>query len=128
MRSWYPVVGLLLIAACASRPPRQQGMTMPSPDGCFIQVWDAPHFAGAVDYINGPREYANLRDLPGGRRWSGRIRSLRVGPDALATAHADEQFRGTRVLLHRGLEYVELPAPIRGQIESLQIECAVRSE
>jgi hypothetical protein len=128
MRSWYPILGLLLIAACAGRQPRQQGMTMPSPDGCFIQVWDAPHFAGAADYINGPREYANLRDLPGGRRWSGRIRSLRVGPEAMATAHADEHFRGTSVRLDRGSEYVKLPTPIKDEIESLQIECAIRAE
>ena len=128
MRSWYPVLGLLMVAACAGRTPRQQGLTMPSPDGCFVQVWDAPHFAGVADYINGPREYASLRDLPGGRRWSGRIRSLRVGPEALATAHADEHFRGTSVRLNRGSAYVELPTPIKGEIESLQIECAARTE
>src|SRR5687767_10173560 len=128
MRFCYPVLWFLMIAACASRPPRQQGMTMPSPDGCFIQVWDAPHFAGAADYINGPREYSTLRDLPGGRRWNGRIRSLRVGPEALATAHADEHFSGTSVRLKRGFEYVELPTSIKGEIESLQIECAVRTE
>lgn len=101
---------------------------MPSPDGCFVQVWDAPRFEGATDYINGPREYANLRDLPGGTRWNGRIRSLKVGPGALATAHADESFRGTNLPLRSGMAYVELPMAISGQVESLQIECAVRTE
>jgi hypothetical protein len=128
MRSFYPVLALALIAACAGRSPRQQGMTMPNPDGCFVQVWDAPHFAGAADYINGPREYSTLRDLPGGRRWSGRIRSLTVGPQALAIVHADEHFRGPSVRLSEGRRYVELPSSIGGDIESLQIECAVRAE
>ena len=128
MRACFPILALALITACAARSPRQQGMTMPNPDGCFVQVWDAPHFAGAADYINGTRQYSTLRDLPGGRRWNGRIRSLRVGPEALATAHADEHFRGTSVRLNRGSEYVELPTPIKDEIESLQIECAVRTE
>jgi hypothetical protein len=128
MRSCYPVLALLVLAACAGRTPRQQGMAMPSPDGCFVEVWDAPRLEGAVDYINGPRQYATLRDLPAGRAWSGRIRSLKVGPGAQATAHTDEHFRGNSLSLDRGRSYVELPPSISGRIASLQIECAVRAE
>ena len=101
---------------------------MPSPDGCFVQVWDAPRLEGTADYINGPRQYATLRDLPAGKAWSGRIRSLKVGPGALVTAHAGERFSGSSLSLERGRSYAELPASIRGRIESLQIECAVPTE
>ena len=34
---------------------------MPSPDGCFVQVWDAPKFVGTTDYLNGPLVYSTLQ-------------------------------------------------------------------
>src|SRR5687767_11436756 len=83
-----PFIWLLVIVSsgCASGlargPVLEQGTTMPSPDGCFMQVWAASGFVGTFDYINGPRSYGNLRDLPGGRLWNRRIHSLKVGPAA----------------------------------------------
>ena len=67
---------------------------MPSPDGCYLQVWDGPDFNGASEFINGPRGYEHLRDLPGRLSWKGRIRSVRVGPTARAIAWSDEGFEG----------------------------------
>jgi hypothetical protein len=63
-------------------------MTMPSPDGCFVRVWDGLLIGGS-DYINGPRYYPSLRDMPGGRLWNNRILSAKVGPAAIVTAWAD---------------------------------------
>src|SRR5688500_6305537 len=104
MRSWTPVGQMLMTTAgCAphidrqTRTPADEGVTMPSPDGCFVQVWEAPRFEGVADFINGPRGYSNLRDLPGGRVWHERIRSLKSGPVAAATAYADERFQGTSI-------------------------------
>jgi hypothetical protein len=72
--TFVPILLLALFAAgCASRASRQGETTMPSPDGCFVQVWDLVRFGGVTDYINGPRVYANLLDLP--RAVSGAIES-----------------------------------------------------
>jgi len=112
-----------LIACEASRQPFA-GMTMPNPDGCFVQVWDAPNFSGAADFINGPRVYASLRDMPGSRRWDNRIRSIKVGPAASATLWADEQLQGTSVRLRTDSQYPRLTDVMDAQVESMQIECA----
>ena len=117
------LAGLLITAACSSRAPERTGVTMPSPDGCFVQVWDAPQFRGRQDFVNGPVAYATLRDLPGGRIWRDRIRSVKVGPATLATAYADENFQGVSLPLHRDQQYPALPDWIAGQIESIRIDC-----
>jgi hypothetical protein len=101
---------------------------MPNPDGCFVQVWDAPRFDGITDYINGPRTYTNLRDLPGGRLWNDRIRSAKVGPGAQAAAYTDENFQGRFFPLQRDAEHKDLPAYVSGQIESLRIDCTSQAE
>jgi hypothetical protein len=99
-------------------------MTAPNPDGCYVQVWDAPQFSGAADFINGPFSYANLRDLPGARVWRDRIRSVKVGPSAVAAVYAEEYFRGTSLALYRDTEYRQLPVALSGQIQSLHIDCS----
>jgi hypothetical protein len=98
-------------------------MTMPSPDGCFVHVWDALRFAGTPDFINGPRDYATLRDLPGGRLWNDRIRSATTGPVATVTFWTDENFQGRRMTLAPDTEYGWLPEAIVGQTESMNITC-----
>ena len=100
---------------------------MPSADGCFIRVWDAPQLAGASDFINGPRDYATLRDLPGGRLWNNRIRSAYVGPAATVTLWMDEGFQGGRLALQPDTTYRELPESVSGQIESMNIACPTAS-
>ena len=69
---------LFMLIACEASRQQFAGMTMPNPDGCFVQVWEGPSFSGAIDYINGPRVYPSLRDMPGGRLWHNRIRSAKV--------------------------------------------------
>jgi hypothetical protein len=100
---------------------------MPNPDGCFVQVWDAPHFSGAADFVNGPRVYASLRDMPGTRRWDNRIRSVKVGPAGSAMIWTDEQFQGTSMRLLTDSEYPRLTDAMDAAIESMQIECVTSS-
>ena len=116
---------LVLSANCAARPGRFPGMTMPSQDGCFVHVWDGPQFAGTPDFINGPGDYATLRDLPGGRLWNDRIRSATTGPVATVTLWTDENFQGGRMILMPDTEYGWLPESIIGQTESMNITCPV---
>ena len=125
----YPALVCLLILSltligCASRAVRQGETTMPSPDGCFIQVWDAPSHTGITDYINGPRSWMNLRDLPGGREWTNRIRSMKTGVRTRATVYADENFSGPSMRLVADREYPTLVAGVSGRIASMTIDCA----
>ena len=97
---------------------------MPSPDGCFVQVWNRPGFAGNSDFINGPRQYPHLRDLPGQRSWRDRIGSLRLGPGVSAVAWSQEQFAGPNAVLttdslKRGA-FAALPV----KVQSLEIRCS----
>ena len=96
---------------------------MPNPDGCFIRVWDAPQLAGMTDFINGPRDYPTLRDLPGGRLWNNRIRSATTGPAATVTLWTDENFKAVSLTLQPDTQYRQLPVSVTGQTESMNIAC-----
>jgi len=110
-----------LMAGCAASRASST-RTMPSPDGCYVQVWDRPNFAGTSDFINGPIQYKQLREMPGRHSWKDRIRSLSLGPSAWAVAWSDEQFGGRSLLLtaDRGT-FTALSV----QIRSLDVHCAV---
>ena len=97
---------------------------MPNPDGCYVQVWDAPKHTGIADYINGPQSYPNLRSMANQRNWNERIASLRVGPNAKATAFADENFRGGAYELPARTTVSALPETMTRRISSLRIECS----
>ena len=95
---------------------------MPSPEGCYVRVWDQPGFLGTSDFINGPRRYEDLRELPGNRAWRNRIKSLHLGPNAAAIVFSEEKFRGRNALLiaDNGTgRFPTIPAPI----QSLDIRC-----
>jgi hypothetical protein len=91
-------------------------------------VWDVPRFGGITDYINGPRAYVNLRDLPGGRVWENRIRSVKTGVAAGATVYGSENFTGPSMRLTADREYATLPEELSGQIESMRIDCPKSAE
>jgi hypothetical protein len=101
---------------------------MPNPDGCFVQVWDQPDFRGVFDYINGPQHYPSLRDMPGGREWSNRILSAKVGPDATVMLYADENARGASITLRTDTEYRTLPLAFRATGESLTVACVSKPD
>jgi hypothetical protein len=100
---------------------------MPSPDGCFVQVWNDSGFTGHSDFINGPIQYEHLRDLPNRRSWKDRISSLRLGPGASAVAWSGEQFSGESLSLTADGEERGTFAVLPLQIESLDIRCAAHA-
>jgi hypothetical protein len=96
---------------------------MPHPDGCFVQVWDQPRFAGASDFINGPRRYETLRQLPGRRDWAYRIRSLKLGGNAYLTVWSEDKFRGSTVTFTDDSLQPQRSAAVAPRIGSLSISC-----
>jgi hypothetical protein len=118
-----PLVAAILCASVACASSRDTiGSRAPNPNGCYVQVWDAPNNAGLGDYINGPAKLVQLQDLPGQRSWRNKIRSLRVGPAASVTVWSDENFGGNSLRLVE-VEYMQLPDALSGKIESMQIAC-----
>ena len=110
---------LLATAAvgCGGKQPARRALTMPSPEGCFVQVWDHPDFTGASEFLNGPRRYDHLNDLPGGSSWKRRVRSIRPGPAAQAIAWSGERFAGRDV-------HLTAPAgTLAERVESLEVRC-----
>jgi hypothetical protein len=99
------------------------GMTLPSPDGCFVQVWEQPFFVGSADYVNGPRKYPTVRDMPGRRDWRNRIRSLKVGSSASVTVWSQESFSGSALRATRNAAHPELPEGLTARIQSIVVEC-----
>lgn len=120
--AWLTVFATMLAACGAGRS--QQAWTMPSPDGCFVQVWDGPSFQGVSEFINGPRRYEHLRDLPGRLSWKGRIRSLRLGPSASAIAWSSERFEGRNLPLTTDNRHADRFATLPVDVESLDIRCS----
>lgn len=120
--AWLTVFATMLVACGAGRS--QRAWTMPSPDGCFVQVWDGPGFRGVSEFINGPRRYEHLRDLPGRLSWKGRIRSLRLGPNASAIAWSSERFEGRNLPLTTDNRHADRFATLPVDVESLDIRCS----
>jgi hypothetical protein len=96
---------------------------MPSPNGCYVLVSDKEGLGGAREYINGPAKFFVLTELPFGSSWHHRIRSMRAGPQATATAWADQGFQGLSLRLAPNTEQRTLSAGLSGRIESLEIAC-----
>ena len=117
------VVAVSLAVGCGTGSSPRRSYTMPSPDGCYLQVWDSPGFNGASEFINGPRRYEHLRDLPGRLSWKGRIRSVRVGPTAHAIAWSNEGFKGASLLLTTDRPRAEGFATLPVDVESLDVRC-----
>ena len=99
---------------------------MPSPDGCFVQVWDGANRTGTSDYINGPRSYADLREVLNGRRWHNRIASIRAGTTARALVYTAANFEGSSLPVTQGTDYSTLPEGFAGRTASLRVDCTSR--
>jgi hypothetical protein len=113
-----------LTTGCAVRQAYST-RTMPSPDECYLQVWDQPNFSGTSDFINGHIQYRQLRALPGRRAWKDRIRSLTLGPSAWGVAWSDEEFDGRSLLLTKDRGTF---ASLSMQIRSLDVRCAAQAD
>ena len=101
---------------------------MPSPDGCFVRVWDQPAFEGASSSSTARPSTGSLRDLPRRQSWNGRIRSLTLGPAASsAMAWSDEQFKGRSLLVTAVSREQGRVAAVPLEVESLDINCATQA-
>jgi hypothetical protein len=96
---------------------------MPDPGGCFVLVYEQPAFTGAREFINGPRTYTALTNLPFGANWRRRIRSVDVGPGASATLWTNEGFQGASLTLRPDTRHPRLSEDLSGRVESLEIGC-----
>jgi hypothetical protein len=98
-------------------------MTMPNPEGCFVQVWDQPQHKGISDFLNGPRALMSLQDLPGRRAWKDRIRSFQTGMTARVTVYVEEDLRGQGVRVLPDTAYPMLSDWMSRGIKSMNIDC-----
>jgi hypothetical protein len=105
--------------------PPASGTTLPNPEGCFVQVWQQANFVGPSDYINGPRRYPSLRDMPGRRDWRDRIGSFKVGPSSTVTVtvYSEENFGGNTLRAVSNTALAELPGELKTQVQSMAVEC-----
>ena len=116
-----PAIALTACATTSSSLVR--GMTAPNPTGCYIQVFDGERLRGIADFINGPMRYTTLSNLPNGADWSGRIRSIEVGPLATATIWTGPNRSGKSMDLHLDRLYPVLPAEFTGKVRSIDLRC-----
>ena len=119
------IVSVAVVAACTRRNDGSEfrSATMPDPGGCYALVSDGEQFAGAREFINGPRNYASLEDLPFHASWRRRIRSVEVGPAASVTMWTDEGWRGASETLSAGSREPVLSKALSGRVQSLEIGC-----
>ena len=121
------IVAVVLLADCSSRSVNTLGggsATMPDPGGCYVLVYERPQFLGAHEFLNGPRKYSTLSNLPFGANWRQRIRSAEIGPQASVTMWADGAFQGTSQTFGPGTKHPELSDALSGQVESIDVGCA----
>jgi hypothetical protein len=125
MTRWVVPLPMLVLAGCATASSSLvRGMTAPNPSGCYIQVFDKERLQGAADFINGPRRYSTLANLPNGARWNDRIRSLEVGPAATGTIWTGPNRTGKSMDIRLDRPYPVLPADFSGKVQSMDLQCA----
>jgi hypothetical protein len=121
-----PVLALMGCATASSSSSSSlvRGMTAPNPNGCYIQVFDSEQLRGRAEFINGPMRYGTLAHLPNGADWSGRIRSVEVGPAASVTIWTSANRGGKSMDLHLDHPYPVLPDDFSGKVQSIDLRCA----
>jgi hypothetical protein len=118
------VVAVIALTGCATTSSSLvRGMTAPNPSGCYVQVFDGNRLRGTKDFINGPMRYNTLSNLPNGADWTGRIRSLAVGPAATATIWTGANRSGKSMVLQLDRPYFALPADFSGKVRSMDLRC-----
>ena len=124
MTRWMAVLPAIALAGCATTSSSLvRGMTAPNPSGCYIQVFAGERLRGVADFINGPMRYSSLSQLPNGADWSGRIRSIEVGPAATATIWTGTNQSGKSMNLLLDRPYPALPEDFSGKVRSMELRC-----
>ena len=92
---------------------------------CYVEVFDDDNFDmdDAHYKIQGPKEFASLKDL-GGKNWNNDIESVIVGSNATVKAYSDKDFKGTELAFAPGQRVPNLgKLDMKDDIESLKISC-----
>jgi hypothetical protein len=92
---------------------------------CYIEVFDDDDFDmdDAHVKIQGPKEFASLKDL-GGKNWNNDIESVIVGSNARVKAYSDKDFKGTELAFAPGQRVPNLgKLAMKDDIESMKVAC-----
>ena len=89
-------------------------------NGCWMDVWDQPQFAGNHQRVHGPIDLVLLRLCEAD--WSPKIMSLRVGPAAYCECFEDLNVPASIYWLLPGQEVANVTAlPCNDEIDSIRI-------
>ncbi len=92
---------------------------------CYIEVFDDDNFDmdDAHYKIQGPKEFASLKDL-GGKNWNNDIESVIVGSNARVKAYSEKDFKGTELAFAPGQRVPKLgKLDMSNDIESMKVAC-----
>jgi hypothetical protein len=92
---------------------------------CWVEIYEDDNYDKDDPHIQlqGPAEYATLKDLQG-RNWNNDIESLIVGPGATVKAYKDKDFKGTEISFTSNQRVPNLSKVDMGNtIESMRITC-----
>ena len=123
-----PKIGLMLVAviALSAAPALAADLeTQVIDKNCYIEVFDDDDFDmdDAHYKIQGPKEFASLKDL-GGKNWNNDIESVIVGSNARVKAYSDKDFKGTELAFAPGQRVPNLgKVDMKDDIESLKVTC-----
>lgn len=92
---------------------------------CWIEIFEDDNFDVDDPHVKlqGPKEYAALKDLSG-KDWSNDIESVIVGSNATVRAYEDKDFKGTELAFAGGQRVPNLgKLDMANDIESMKIAC-----
>ena len=92
---------------------------------CYIEVFDDDNYDmdDAHYKIQGPKEFASLKDL-GGKNWNNDIESVIVGSNARVKAYSEKDFKGTELAFAPGQRVPKLgKLDMSNEIESMKVTC-----
>src|SRR5689334_6689362 len=92
---------------------------------CYIEVFDDDNYDmdDAHYKIQGPKEFASLKDL-GGKNWNNDIESVIVGSNARVKAYSEKDFKGTELAFAPGQRVPKLgKLDMSNEIESMKVSC-----
>jgi hypothetical protein len=121
-------IGLSMIAAttCCVLPAWAADLETQVVDkNCYIEVFDDDNYDmdDAHYKIQGPKEFASLKDL-GGKNWNNDIESVIVGSNARVKAYSEKDFKGTELAFAPGQRVPKLgKLDMSNEIESMKVSC-----
>ena len=126
MMAIWNMLMLVSVLVLTALPAHAADMEMQAVDkNCFIEIFEDDNFDVDDPHVvlQGPREYASLKDIKG-KDWSNDIESVIVGSNATVRAYEDKDFKGTELAFLPGQRVQNLgKLDMANDIESLKIAC-----